>query len=159
MNDAENKQLTIIGRAERVDLPKLGIFRVPAKTDTGADSSAIWASDIRETKAGLEFVLFGSGDEFYNGEKLHYSPEDYEITGVTNSFGEREERYKVRLGVRVKGRLVRGSFTLADRSSMTYPILLGRSLLRGRFVVDVKAGEPLSKKEKLKRFLGIGGRQ
>ena len=151
MNDTLKDDLAIIGRAERIDLPKAGIFKVPAKTDTGADSSSIWASKIVETPSGLECVLFGPGSEFYTGQALHFDPDEYEQTRVANSFGEKEFRYKVRLTIRVRGRLVRGSFTLADRSAKTYPILLGRKLLAGKFVVDVKAGEPLLKEERQKR--------
>lgn len=151
MNQQDDRQLTIIGRAERIDLPKQGIFKVPAKIDTGADSSSIWGTDIRETPDGLEFRLFGPDSEFYTGELLKFPPEEYEVTRVANSFGQKEYRYKVKLTVRVNGRLVKGSFTLADRSDKTYPILLGRRLLSGKFLVDVKAGEPLLREEREKR--------
>jgi hypothetical protein len=151
MNDIPNDDLAVIGRAERIDLPKAGLFKVPAKTDTGADSSSIWASSIVQTPQGLDCVLFGPDSEFYTGETLHFEPDEYEQTRVANSFGEKEFRYKVKLTVRVRGRLVRGSFTLADRSAKTYPILLGRKLLAGKFVVDVKAGEPLLKEERQKQ--------
>jgi hypothetical protein len=151
MDNDKNQGLTVIGRAERIDLPKQGIFKVPAKTDTGADSGSIWGSGIRETPAGLEFCLFGRGSKFYTGEKLHFAKGDYEVTRVANSFGTREFRYKIKLTVRVKGRIVKGSFTLADRSNKTYPILLGRKLLSGKFVVDVKSGEPLTLEERKKK--------
>ena len=140
----------IIGRAERIDLPNQGVYKVPAKTDTGADSSSIWATGISETSEGLTFALFGPGSEFYTGGILAFKPGDYEVTRVANSFGEREFRYKVKLAVRLKGRLVRGSFTLSDRSSKTYPILLGRKLLRGKFIVDVSVGDPLKAEERKK---------
>ncbi|HEY5805874.1 MAG TPA: RimK/LysX family protein [Candidatus Saccharimonadales bacterium] len=151
MEDADNRELTVIGRAERVDLPKQGINRIPAKTDTGADSSSIWGTNIHEAPEGLECTLFGPGSEFYTGEKLFFAPGEYEVTRVANSFGHREFRYRIKLAIRVKGRLVNGRFTLADRSRMTYPILLGRRLLSGKFVVDVKSGEPLLQEERAKR--------
>ena len=151
MDNDKNSELTVIGRAERIDLPAFNIFKVPAKTDTGADSSAIWGSNIKETAEGLEFTLFGPESEFYTGEKLVFGSEDFDVTRVANSFGDRELRYKIKLTVRVKRRLVKGSFTLADRSLKTYPILLGRKLLSGKFVVDVKAGQPLRKEERQKR--------
>lgn len=147
MNHTE-KELTIIGRAERIDLPKLGVMGVPAKTDTGADFSSIWATNIVEMPEGLECTLFGSDSEFYTGEKLVFKPGDYEITRVENSFGTRELRYKIKLTIRVRGRLLNGTFTLADRSAKTYPILLGRRLLQGKFIVDVKAGQPLLREER-----------
>jgi hypothetical protein len=148
MKHINKEELTVIGRAERIDLPKLGVFKVPAKTDTGADSSSIWVSDIKAKPEGLEFSLFGQGSQFYTGERLLLGPDDYEETRVANSFGGKELRYKIRLTVRVKGRLVRGSFTLADRSAKVYPVLLGRKLLAGKFVVDVKSGQPLMREER-----------
>ena len=151
MQDKTSSNLTLIGRAERIDLPKHNLSEVPAKIDTGADSSSIWGSDIKETPAGLEFALFGPGSQFYTGERLLLGPEDFDVTRVANSFGDKEIRYKVKLTVRVKGRLMKGSFTIADRSAKTYPILLGRKLLSGKFVVDVKAGEPLSREERAKK--------
>ena len=50
-------QLKVIGSTEFIDVA--GIKNVPAKIDTGADSSAIWASNIEMQKNGiLKFSLF-----------------------------------------------------------------------------------------------------
>jgi hypothetical protein len=148
----------IIGRAERVDFPRLKLKGVPAKIDTGADISAIWASNIKESERGLTFNLFGKENALFTGEEMLFEKGHYSVTRVANSFGERELRYAVKIGVRIKGRLVLSTFTLANREDKTYPILLGRRLLSGKFLVDVKAGEPLSgiereKKAKLKAEL------
>ena len=63
------KKLAMIGSTEYVDIA--GISRVPAKIDTGADSSAVWASDIEMKKDGtLVFSLFGKSSPFYTGEKI-----------------------------------------------------------------------------------------
>src|SRR5689334_648892 len=105
MEDDKNKELTVIGRAERIDFPKLGLEKVPAKTDTGADSSSIWCSDVKETANGLELRLFGPDSEFYTGDVLIFGPKDYTVTRVANSFGDKEMRYKIKLTVRINGRL------------------------------------------------------
>jgi hypothetical protein len=57
-------------------------------------------------------------------------------------------RYKTKLSIRVKGRLIKATFTLSDRSQKTYPVLLGRRLLKDKFIIDVSLGEPLSSAEK-----------
>jgi len=44
------KEKTVIGSTEFVDFGKRA-QKVPAKIDTGADSSAVWASNIRIDKA------------------------------------------------------------------------------------------------------------
>lgn len=144
------QDLTIIGRAERIDFADVNSKNVPAKIDTGADRSSVWASDVHETDGHLEFCLFGKASEYYTGHVLRLPKSAYKMTVVENSFGEREQRYVVRLRVLVNGRLIRGSFSLADRSTKTYPVLLGRRLLHGKFLVDVTAGEPLVAEERQK---------
>jgi ribosomal protein S6--L-glutamate ligase len=141
------KELTVIGRAEKVDLLDFDMSSIPAKVDTGADSSAIWASSIEEKDDGLYFVLFGPESAGYTGAVQRFTKPDYTLTRVANSFGHKELRYKVKLRIRVKGRLVRATFTLSDRSEKTYPILLGRRLLHGKFLVDVTGGDPLRELE------------
>lgn len=141
---------THVGRAERVALPDLQLSQVPAKVDTGADSSSIWVSQAEEKPDGLHCVFFGPGSEFYTGRTVCFEAEEYTLTRVANSFGEKEYRFKLKLRVTVKGRTVRSSFTLSDRSAKTYPILLGRRLLSGKFLVDVSAGEPLTTEERAK---------
>jgi hypothetical protein len=142
----------VIGRAEKVDLPDFGFSGVPAKIDTGADSSAIWVSRAEEKNGSLHCVFFGPGSQFYSGEAVIIS-KGYQITRVANSFGQKELRYKLKLRIRVKGRLVKATFTLSDRSLKTYPILLGRRLLRGKFLVDVTDGEALTAAERARTRL------
>lgn len=138
---ASSRPVTIIGSKEFIDFPELDLEKVPAKVDTGADSSAIWASSIHATPEGLYFTLFGPGSRFYTGRSL--IAHTHKSTQVKNSFGQAELRYKVRLVVRVEGRKIRGWFTLSDRSDMRYPVLLGRRLLKNKFVVDVGKSTPV----------------
>jgi hypothetical protein len=145
----ENKSPKIIGRAEQIDIIDLNVNNVPAKIDTGADNSAIWASYVEETPGGLECVFFGPGSPFYTGLVVRM-PTGYQITRVANSFGQKELRYKIKLRIRVNGRAIRATFTISDRSQKTYPILLGRRLLKGKFVVDVSKGQALREAEKSK---------
>lgn len=137
------KPIATIGRAEKIDLLDFDLVNVPAKIDTGADASSIWATNIRTDNSLLKFTLFAKGSPFYTGIDQEISEKDYSLTRVANSFGEKEMRYKVKLRVKVKSRIIRATFTLADRSKKTYPILLGRKLLSGKFVVDVSSGKPL----------------
>jgi hypothetical protein len=141
--------LDIIGRAEQVELVDLRLKNVPAKIDTGADTSAIWVSSAQEKEGELHCIFFGPGSPYYTGETVKIS-RDYRLTRVANSFGHKELRYKVKLRIRVKGRLIHATFTLSDRSSKTYPILLGRRLLQGKFAVDVTQGKALGAIEKAK---------
>jgi hypothetical protein len=142
--------LATIGRAERIDIIGHEATSIPAKVDTGADISSIWATEIVETQSGLEFVLFAKGSEFYSGERIVLPAGDYRLTRVANSFGHKEMRYVVKLSTCILDRRIVVSFTLADRSNKIYPILLGRKMLHKKFLVDVSKGEPLAAAEKAK---------
>lgn len=145
--------LVVIGRAERVDLPELSVKGVPAKTDTGADASSIWASQAKETETGLECVFFGPESPYYSGKVVYFPKGTYSYTRVASSFGHREIRYKVKIRVKVAGKTIYATFTLANRASKTYPILIGRKLLYGKFLVDVSKGRPLISEERRKRAI------
>jgi hypothetical protein len=140
-----------IGRAEKVTFPTLGIKKVPAKVDTGADASSIWCSKMRMVKGELRCVFFAPGSEFYTGESVVFKKRDTNLTRVANSFGHRELRYKVKIPMEIKGRTIKATFTLTDRSTKLYPVLIGRSMLKGKFLVDVRRGSPLHEEENVRK--------
>jgi hypothetical protein len=141
----------IIGKAEEVALPELGLEVVCARVDTGAKTSAIWVSKVAETDKGLEVVFFGKKTREYTGKKIVFPT--YSETVVASSNGAVERRYKVRLLVVVAGRRIRAWFTLADRSAQVYPILIGRNVLRGKFIVDVSIGTEVMRPRERKHSL------
>lgn len=145
------KELTLIGRAEKVDFPQLSAVKVPAKIDTGADASSIWAHKIENDDGTLKVVFFGLSSEHYDGKVHIFSANQYTITRVSSSFGHKEVRYKVKLKIIIKGRLINGTFNLANRGTKLYPILIGRSLLRQKFIVDVSKGSPLTAAENARK--------
>ena len=135
MNQTSSKHL--LGRAELASFPEINVINIPARIDTGAKTSAIWATDIHEESDGrLSFLLFDETSPHHVPHR-HYVPEHQRIV-VKSTIGAVEERYKVRLLVNLNGRLIRASFTLANRSQQVYPVLIGRNVLRGKFVVDVE---------------------
>jgi glutathione synthase/RimK-type ligase-like ATP-grasp enzyme len=127
--------LTIIGSHTKISFPKLGIENVPAKVDTGADSSSIWATKVAESDGKLSFVLFAPGSPYHTGEVI--TTRDYRIRIVKSSFGQTEFRYKVRLKAVLEKHTVYIRFALANRSHNRFPVLIGRRTLHNRFVVDV----------------------
>ncbi len=145
------KTLDVIGRAEKVSFPTLNIHRVISKVDTGADASSIWCSKARLSKGELHCVFFAPGSEFYTGKKIVFKKKDIELTRVANSFGHKQIRYKVKIPVEIKGRTIKATFTLTDRSTKLYPVLIGRSTLQRKFLVDVSKGTPLHEKEEARR--------
>ena len=138
------QQTATIGRTEQVSFPHLHINDVPAKIDTGADASSVWASGIVEHDGKVSFVLFDETSRFFTGERITSS--EYTVVDVRNSFGRSERRYKVPISVVIAGKRIRGKFNLADRSRNRYPILIGNSTIRNKFLIDVGAERAGSKR-------------
>src|SRR5207253_1394407 len=136
------------------NIPSLGLNGIPAKVDTGADASSIWCSKLQVVNGELRCVFFGKRSPFYTGKTVSFSMDNVDLTRVANSFGHRELRYKVKLPIEIKGRKIKATFTLTDRSTKLYPVLIGRSLLKNKFLVDVSRGTPLHEEEneRLKRL-------
>ena len=130
-----SKPIATIGSKEFVDFPSLQLKHVPAKVDTGAYSSVIWASKVKAIKGVLHYVLFDRQSPFYSGKEL-VSP-TFTVTAVRNSFGQSELRYKIKLKVVIAGRPIITNFTLANRTHNRLPVLIGRRVLNSKFVVDV----------------------
>lgn len=109
---------------------------IPAKVDTGAYRSAVHADKIYLDDAGsLHFTLFG-GHPTCVGCATEIVTDKFAKALVSNSFGDDEERYEVVLKVKVGPKVFNESFTLANRAKKIYPVLLGRKLLNGRFLID-----------------------
>ena len=125
---------SIVGSTEFVSVA--GVKNLPAKIDTGADSSAIWASNIDMRADGvLSFTLFDPSSPFYTGETL--TTTSYKARVVRSSNGHEQIRYLVSLPLELGGKTLETSFSLADRSKNRFPILIGRKTLEGNFLVDV----------------------
>jgi hypothetical protein len=139
------KDLKIIGSNALVDLVGHA-ERIPAKIDTGADSSSIWASNISVDEDNyLHFILFDKGSQYYTGEVIKRKA--FKVASVKSSTGHHQLRYRTELLMRVGKKRVKVLFNLSDRSSQHFPILIGRRTLANKFLVNV------SKKE-LPRFQG-----
>lgn len=125
----------VIGSTEFIFVA--GVKNIPAKIDTGADTSAIWASDINMDLDGtLIFKLFSPKSPLFTGEEL--KTKDYLVKTVRSSHGDIQIRYRVKLPVVINGESFVTTFTLANRSRNHFPVLIGRHTLEGRFLVDVK---------------------
>ena len=126
----------IIGRSEVLTFIDTDAIDVPAKTDTGAYRSAVHASNISVDDDGiLRFDLLG-GHPVCGAMSHRVAAESFTKVWVANSSGHREERFEVKLKVKLGPKVFHARFTLADRSKKIYPILLGRKLLNHRFLVD-----------------------
>ena len=145
INDIINPQPSIkkkkrtIGYKDFVDFPVLKCRNVACKIDTGAYTSSIHCNQIttmvdeNETE-WLSFHLLDSSHPAYN--KTEFRTSAFERKAVRSSNGEQEIRFMIVAVLRLFGRSFEAEFTLADRGDMRFPVLLGRKLLKKRFVVN-----------------------
>jgi len=144
----------VVGRSEVLTFFDSEMEKVPAKVDTGAYRSAVHASNIHldEATGELSFDLLGGHPVCGNMQKT-IKTTDFDKAWVSNSFGHREERFEVKLKVKLGPKVFKARFTLANREKKIYPILIGRKLLNNRFLVD--SAESSLNRIELKRRYGI----
>ncbi len=144
---------TIIGRNAVVHFEK-EVHNVPAKVDTGADSSAVWATDIFvDENHLLHYKLFGEGSPYYSG--VEHVASKYSVALTKSSSGDMMLKYRTRIPVELGGRKMLVNFGLSDRSTHNYPILIGRKTLHGKFLVDVEREDEAVPKARKKASLKL----
>jgi len=130
------KRLSVVGWRELVHLPELGLHGIPAKIDTGARTSSLHGTVIESfTRDAEQFVRFAV-DFSGNGEQQVCEAIHVDIRGITSSNGKTQRRYVIKTPLRIGDVVFRAEISLADRSDMKFPMLIGRSSLRRRFAVD-----------------------
>jgi hypothetical protein len=126
-----------IGRLERVDIPAWNLFGLEAKIDTGAYTSSLHCHHVRliDNNSRVRFKLLDPSHDDYNNKALEKPV--YKIKNVKSSNGVSEERIIVNTTIILAATEIKAQLSLTDRSEMRYPLLIGRRLLKGRFMVDV----------------------
>lgn len=128
--------LRVVGVAEYVDFPDWGVRELSARVDTGALSSALHVENVHE--------LAGSRVRF--DVRLLRADATARVTietkvsrraPVRSSTGKSETRLFVKAHVRLGGVEQQIEVGLVDRRNMLYRMLLGRTALHGRYLVDV----------------------
>lgn len=141
---------TIIGRKDRVDFPKLKLFNIDAKIDTGAYTTAIHCNNVvTKTVSSKKYVVFQLLDPShpdYNHREIKLPLE--KVKRVKNSFGQSEKRFIVKTDIVLFGERIEIEMSLSDRAKMQYPVLIGRKLLNNKFIVDVSKVNLSFKKKK-----------
>lgn len=136
--DGPHYSSTITGWREWARLSEIGVPWIKAKIDTGAQTSALHASDIEEfERDGAEWVRFtvqpwqiGAADEVSVELPVH------DRRTVRSSSGHTQDRLVVRMMLTLVGREVPVEVTLTDREEMVFRMLIGREALKQGFIVD-----------------------
>jgi len=142
----EEQKLKIAGWREWVALPELGIFRIKAKMDTGARTSCIHAFEVEPfERDGAKWVRFSVHPEQDNIEHIiTCEAEVVDFRSVTDSGGHREMRYVIKTLIEFKNMRWPAEFTLTNRDTMKFRMLVGRTTMNGRLVIDPSLSYQLS---------------
>ncbi len=127
--------MQILGRSDRIHLPGLGLKNIHAKIDTGAYTSSLHCSRAEVVHGKLEFVLLDEEHPEFTG--MTFSVDTFTERDIKNSFGVAEKRYVIQTTVKIYDEEIMTEFSLSDRDALRFPILLGRKVLRDRFLIDV----------------------
>lgn len=128
----------VIGWREWISLPDLGIDSIKTKVDTGARTSALHAFDIEVFQQdGGDWVRFAIHPLQRNDQIEHICQCPVRETRlVTNSGGSKEHRVVIATPITLGNQTWSIEITLTNRDEMGFRMLLGRTALRGRFVID-----------------------
>ncbi len=127
------KESNYVGWEEWVSLPELNLPALIAKTDTGAETSALHAFNIQIFgKENNQMVRFGinpiQSDDRYS---VFCSAKLIDQRNVTSSNGITELRYVIETNLVIGGVKRKIPVTLTNRENMKYKMIIGRSALDG----------------------------
>lgn len=128
--------MEVLGRYDRVDLPGLGLKNIHAKVDTGAYRCSLHCQSAKVVDGILEFILLDEEHPEFTGMK--FKAERFIERDIKNSFGEVERRYVITTTIKIFNEEITADFSLSNRGTLKFPILLGRKILRNRFLINVK---------------------
>lgn len=149
MNDSSNERLTL-GWREWVSLPELGLDPVKAKVDTGARTSALHAFELhvfedRGTRR-VEFLMHPNQRD--NDTVVTCLADVVDERIVRDSGGHSEQRLVIRTPVRIGPHVWPIELTLTARDDMLFRMLLGRTALKNRAIVDPSRSYLVGKRKK-----------
>lgn len=124
-----------------MSLRGIGVPWIKAKIDTGAQTSALHATDIAEfERDGAAWVRFTVQPwQMTDEDAVEVELPVHDRRTVRSSSGHAQERPVVLVEIGLAGRTIEAEVTLTDREEMVFRMLIGREALRQGFVVDSAA--------------------
>ena len=143
--------MPMLGWREWVGLPELNIGQIKAKVDTGARSSALHAFAIEPyRKDGQRWVMFAIHPKQRNSDifiECHSPIKDRRM--VSDSGGHKQRRYVIETRLVLGQSIINAEITLTNRDSMLFRMLIGRTTMNNRFIIDPKASYLQRRPDKL----------
>ena len=132
----KNKALDRIGWREWVSLPELNIDSIKAKVDTGARTSALHVSNIKMFKRAnkVSFTIHPAQRHWHpviNATAIMVGERS-----IKSSNGESTIRPVIETILKIGKKLYSIEVTLVNRDLMGFRLLLGRSAIKNRYLVD-----------------------
>lgn len=142
--------LPMLGWREWLGLPELGLAAIRGKVDTGARSSALHVEHSETfVEDGVEWVRFGLRPSRH-ARTRECRAQVIDHREVTDSGGKRSLRVFIRTTLELGGQRYPIELNLTQRRQMLFPMLLGRTAVAGRWLVD-PAGSFLTGKRPVRR--------
>jgi hypothetical protein len=128
----------VIGWREWAALPDLGVDAIKTKVDTGARTSALHAFDIEPFKRkGQDWIRFSVHPIQKNDDVIRAcTSRAHDSRAVTNSGGSTERRWVIETTIVLGNESWPIELTLTNRDEMGFRMLIGRTAINGRFIVD-----------------------
>lgn len=140
--------LPCIGWREWVSMPQLGVLAIKAKIDTGARTSALCACDLeryrQDKKDYVRFHVYPLQRRLDVILRCQAPLVDERV--VSDSGGHRETRFVILTAFQLGAYQWETEVTLTDRLSMRFRMLLGRSAVQDRFLIDPSKSYAVGKK-------------
>lgn len=130
-------QKPVLGWREWVALPDLDIALIKAKIDTGARSSALHAFVIDPyRRGGQHWVMFAIHPKQKSDVSIECHAPIKDRRLVTDSGGHKQRRYVIETRLVLGPMAINAEITLTNRDSMLFRMLLGRTAMNNRFIID-----------------------
>jgi hypothetical protein len=138
LNSGSREERLLLGWREWVNLPELKLGPIKAKVDTGARTSALHAFELEDyLDGGMRMVRF----------RVHPLQRDEQTEVecrcpvldrrlVRDSGGHQQERWVIGTQLQIGPHRWPIEMTLTARDDMLFRMLLGRTAMRGRALVD-----------------------